>query len=283
MAHRRPPSAMIGDVEPRPRLVPLTGAFNFRDLGGYPGPGGRSTRWGTVFRSDTLQWLSESDVRLVQSLGVATVIDLRTDRELERSGRGPLSTPSIGFHHLSVIRDGGGEIVAGPAVAGEALGERYLGYLDGGRQALVGALAVLAGQGNLPAVFHCAAGKDRTGVLAALVLDILGVAPEVIVADYMLTAARMPLILDRFRNDPAYAGRMAAMPGSRFEVEAATMERFLDGLHARFGGAWPWAVDAGVPAEALDRLADRLLEPAGADQVTDQSPRPPAGPEEGGR
>ncbi len=250
-------------MEPRPRLVPLTGAFNFRDLGGYPGHGGRATRWGTLFLSDSLHQLSESDVRLVQSLGVATVIDLRTDRERDRSGPGPLNTPSIRFHHLSVIRDGGGEVVAGPAAAGELLGERYLGYLDGGRQALVGALAVLAGPGNLPAVFHCAAGKDRTGVLAALVLDILGVAPEVIVADYLLTAARMPLILDRLWNDPAYAARMTTMPISRFEVEAGTMEGFLDGLHTRFGGGRRWAIDAGVPPEALDRLADHLLEPAG--------------------
>jgi protein-tyrosine phosphatase len=111
-------------------------------------------------------------------------------------------------------------------------------------------------------VFHCAAGKDRTGVVAALVLDILGVDPEVIVADYMITKERMPLILDRYRADPAFAERMAAVPASRFGLEAGTMEGFLTGLRSRYGGAKAWAVAAGVPSEALDQMAGHLLEPA---------------------
>ena len=216
-----------------------------------------------LFRSDTLHELTGSDVALIESLGVVTVIDLRTDRELERTGRGPLSDRSIDFHHLSVIGEGEGEAMAAPAPVGDLLSERYLWYLDAGRQALVDALVVLAGQVNLPAVFHCAAGKDRTGVLAALVLDILRVEPGVIVADYVLTAERMPLILDRYRTDPAFAERMASVPASRFSVEAGTMEQFLAGLQSRFGGARRWAADAGVPSEDLDRLADNLLQASG--------------------
>ena len=77
-------------MQPRDRLVPLSGAFNFRDLGGYPTADGRVTRWGTLFRSDTLHELTVADVDLLRSLGLATIIDLRTSRELERTGRGPL-------------------------------------------------------------------------------------------------------------------------------------------------------------------------------------------------
>jgi hypothetical protein len=214
-----------------------------------------------VFRSDTLHELSSLDVGRIESLGIATIIDLRTDDELEHTGRGPLADRAIEFHHLSVIGDGGGEVVAAPAPVGDDLSERYLWYLEGGRQALVDALVVLARPDRLPAVFHCAAGKDRTGVLAALVLDILGVDLGVIVADYMITKDRMPLILDRYRNDPAFTRRMASVPPSRFGVEASTMDGFLAGLHARFGGAERWAVDAGVPADALERMVGRLLEP----------------------
>jgi len=250
-------------VEPRPRLVPLTGAVNFRDLGGYLSGDGRITRWGMLFRSDTLHQLTGSDVVLIESLGVTTVIDLRTDHELERTGRGPLSHRSIDYHHLSVIREGAGEAMGAPAPVGDVLSERYLWYLDTGRQALVDALVVLARRENLPAVFHCAAGKDRTGVLAALVLDILGVEPGIIVADYVLTAERMPLILERYRTDPAFAERMASVPASRFSVEADTMEQFLTRLHSRFGGARRWATDAGVASEDLDRMADTLLQPGG--------------------
>lgn len=200
-------------------------------------------------------------MELLSSLGLTTIIDLRTSRELERTGRGPLGRLPIGFHHLSVIQEEGGEAMAAPAPPGEELSERYLWYLDSGRRSLAQALALVAEPSSLPLVFHCAAGKDRTGVLAALVLDILGVDDEVIVADYVITAERMPLILERYRSDPAFAERMATLPGSRFSVEAATMERFLAGLRARYGGARSWALSSGVPAEALDRMDRTLLVP----------------------
>ncbi len=243
------------------RLVPLSGAFNFRDLGGYPGRDGRVTRWGTIFRSDTLHELTGADVDLLVSLGLSTIIDLRTPRELERTGRGPLADHPIRFHHLSVIREGAGEAMASPAPPGEELSERYVWYLDSGRTPLVTALTLLGEQSNLPVVFHCAAGKDRTGVLAALVLDILGVDDEAIVADYVVTAERMPLILERYRSDPAFAERMESLPASRFGVEARTMERFLAELRSRFGGARSWALSSGVPETALRRMEALLLDP----------------------
>jgi hypothetical protein len=255
-------------VHDGPRLIPLAGAHNFRDLGGYPGPGGRTTRWNTLFRSDTLHELSGPDVDLLVSMGLTTIIDLRTTRELARSGRGPLGDHAIGFHHLSVIGDGGGErgeggeAVAAPAPPGEDVGERYLWYLEAGRAALAEALMLLGEPDRYPAVFHCAAGKDRTGVLAALVLGIVGVAPDVIVTDYELTATRMPMIMERYRTDPAYADWLADVPASRFSVESASMERFLAGLEDRYGGARSWARSAGVPADSLDRMSDILLDGA---------------------
>jgi hypothetical protein len=221
------------------------------------------TRWGTLFRSDTLHELTEADVDVLRALGLATVIDLRTARELEETGRGPLAPEPMVYRHLSLISDGGGEALAAPAPAGEELSERYLWYLDVGRHSLVEAFGVLSDPARLPLVFHCAAGKDRTGVLAALVLDILGVDHEVIVADYLITAGRMELILGRYRSDPVIAERMARVPPSRYGVEAETMVRFLAEVEGRFGGARAWAVDSGVDPGALDRMVELLLEPAG--------------------
>ena len=88
------------------RLVALEGAFNFRDLGGYPSADGRVTQWGRLFRSDTLHELTEGDVEVLRGLGLTTVVDLRTPKELARTGRGRLGPEPIGFHHLSVIGDG---------------------------------------------------------------------------------------------------------------------------------------------------------------------------------
>ncbi len=252
------------------RLVPLQGSFNFRDLGGYPGHDGRHTRWGRLFRSDALHELTAGDVALLRELGLRTVVDLRTERELHRSGRGPLGPEPVDFHHLAVVREGvqgtvtaDAESLAAPAPPGDDLAERYLWYLDVGRDSLVGALTLLADADRYPLVFHCAAGKDRTGVLAALVLELAGVDREVIVADYVITAERLRLILERWQADPEFAERMAKVPPSRYSVEAPTMEGFLDGLAARHGGARSWALGAGVPAGVLERLVDQVLEPAG--------------------
>jgi rhodanese-related sulfurtransferase len=260
IAFTRPNFGHDESMEPRQRLVPLTGAFNFRDLGGYPTGDGRTTRWGRLFRSDTLHELTEDDVAVLRGLGLATIIDLRTSRELERTGRGPLAPEPMTYRHLSVIRDGEGEAVAAPVPEGEDLCERYLWYLEVGRQPLVDSLALISEPADLPLVFHCAAGKDRTGVLAALVLDILGVDAEVVVADYFLTAGRMELILGRYRSDPVFAERMAQVPASRFGVEEDTMVRFLGALHERFGGARAWAVDSGLAADSFERMEGSLLE-----------------------
>jgi hypothetical protein len=257
------------------RLVPLEGSFNFRDLGGYRGLDGRPTRWGRLFRADALHELTADDVVRLRTLGLRTVVDLRTDRELDRSGRGPLEPEPVAFHHLAVVREGvpgtgtgdagsvaDADSVAAPAPPGDDLAERYLWYLDVGRGALVEALTLLGGPDHYPLVFHCAAGKDRTGVLAALVLELVGVDREVIVADYVITAERIRHILDRWRSDPDFAERMERIPPSRFTVEAPTMEGFLDGLAERHGGARSWALGAGVAPEALDRMVDLVLEPA---------------------
>jgi hypothetical protein len=249
-------------MEARPRLVPLDGSFNFRDLGGYPTGDGRVTRWGTLFRSDTLHELTPGDVARLRSLGLATIVDLRTSRELEHTGRGPLGPEPIAYHHLSVIQDGeDGESVAAPASPGDDLSDRYLWYLDVGRRSLVTALALVADAAHLPLVFHCAAGKDRTGVLAALILSILGVEAEVIVDDYLITEGRMALILGRYRSDPAFADRISRVPASRFGVKSETMVGFLGELDRRFGGARNWAREAGLPQSDLDHMEDLLLDP----------------------
>ncbi|MGA2836529.1 MAG: tyrosine-protein phosphatase [Acidimicrobiales bacterium] len=259
-------------MEPESRLIPLTGSFNFRDLGGYRGSDGRLTRWGRLFRSDALHELTPADVDRLRDMGLRTVVDLRTERELARSGRGPLEPEPVAFHHLAVVREGvtggggqepsaDGEAIAAPAPVGDDLSERYLWYLDVGRDSLVEALTLLGGEDHYPLVFHCAAGKDRTGVLAALILEIVGVDRDEIVADYVITAERIQFIMDRWRADPEFAERMAKVPPSRYSVEASTMEGFVDALSVRHGGARAWAVDAGVPERALERMIDLVLEP----------------------
>jgi hypothetical protein len=241
-----------------PRLLPLVGAYNFRDLGGYPTVDGRVTRWGQLYRSDTLHELTESDLDTLRDLGLACVIDLRTTAELERTGRGLLAAEPIRYLHLSVLQEA--RQVA-PTDAQGDLAERYLWYLEVGRAALVQALTSVGDDASYPLVFHCAAGKDRTGVLAALVLDILGVERDVIIEDYVLTASRMELIIGRVRRLPDAEARIAEIPQFLLGAEVSTMESFLNELHGRYGGARQWALDSGVSASNLDAMKALLLVP----------------------
>lgn len=275
------------------RLLPLVGAYNFRDLGGYPAEDGFRTRWGVLFRSDTLHELTAGDLEMLRELGLETVIDLRTPAEVERVGRGLLADEPVRYVNLSVLGDGesvmrsvagqqdqtdgaeandgsgeadgrapeAGEAMAVPVPSGGEVAERYLSYLDVGNDALVGALEIMTDADTYPMVFHCAAGKDRTGVLAALVLDCLGVARDVIVEDYVMTETRMELILGRLRRDALYGDRVDELPKALFEVQAETMELFLDGVSDLYGGAERWALESGVSPERIDKLRSLLLEP----------------------
>jgi protein-tyrosine phosphatase len=250
-------------METRERILPLVGASNFRDLGGYLTDAGGITRWGQLYRSDTLHELTAADVDILRGIGLASVIDLRTAVELDRSGRGLLGHEPVTFLHASVLQIEGGESIAQPAPPEDDPAERYLWYLEVGRAALVKALVTVADPSNRPLVFHCAAGKDRTGVLAALILDILAVEHATIVDDYVITASRLELILERLSRDPVWGGSAPKIPAARVTAEATTMGRFLELLYERHGGARAWAEAAGVPTESLDAMAAQLvLDPA---------------------
>jgi protein-tyrosine phosphatase len=242
----------------RPRLLPLVGAYNFRDLGGYRTVDGRTTRWGTLYRSDGLHELTEADLETLRDLGLKSIVDLRTGAELERTGRGLLQTEPIRHLHLSVMQEVANDKVTAQSLADLDLASLYLQWLDSSR-ALVEALRLVCDPTNYPLVFHCAAGKDRTGVLAALVLDILGVERATVVTDYSLTAERLDLIRARQkRNDPETAARMVGAP-HLYGADARTMERFLEGLDADHGGARQWALSAGISVEALAGLTSLLV------------------------
>ena len=127
-----------------------------------------------------------------------------------------------------------------------------------GRQALVDAIEALAEPGRGAVVFHCAAGKDRTGVLAALVLAMLDVGYDDIVADYALTNLALPSILDRLAADPLHGAAVAQIPADRRTVRPEAMRRFLQLLDDTYGGARSWAESAGLTPTCIDAVRVRL-------------------------
>lgn len=238
--------------------MPLAGAHNFRDLGGYPTRDGRRTRWGRLFRSDALSALTVADVAALRALGLAAVLDLRSPSEVERDGRGPLGDEPLAYANLPLIPEVERREPE-PEGTEPDVAALYLEVLEVGGEAAARALNLISDAGG-PLVFHCTAGKDRTGVLAAVVLGCLGVTPEAIVADYVATSERMPLVLEALRRNPAYRSGIDRAPAARLAALPETMRRFLSALDERFGGPREWARAAGVSAAALDRLERGLLE-----------------------
>ena len=120
-------------------------------------------------------------------------------------------------------------------------------------------IALIAAMAGRPTVFHCAAGKDRTGLVAAIVLRLLGVEDTVIVADYLASRANMPNMLARFQTWPRYRDHLAAMPPDVYAVEEGPLLSFLADLDARHGGADAWAARCGIGPHLIEHLKEKLL------------------------
>lgn len=238
------------------RRIALEGCLNFRDLGGYPTADGRRLRWRQLFRSDGLHALTGRDVaRLRDELGLAHVIDLRSSGELRADGRGLLEREPLRFHHLPLfdLEPGGG---ARPQLA---LADLYFAMAEFAAAPMARVVEALAGASG-PAVYHCAAGKDRTGVVSAVLLGLLGVRDEVIVADYAATREGLEGIVERLMASPGYRDVLEALPPETLHAEPETMVCLLEKIRERYGSMRGYARHIGVADTALDRLADRLLE-----------------------
>lgn len=231
----------------------LAGAFNFRDLGGLPASGGKTVRSGRVFRSNCLLDLDDADLDVVRSrLRIATVIDLRGPAEAAREGPTSLDGLALRTERLPLLD----EQVTSPGEMTDLL-TRYRSYLTGAGDSIVRVLELLADEATHPVVFHCTTGKDRTGVVAAIVLSCLGVAPEVIAADYGASARDPGELLAFIGRRRGFEALTASNP--LLGADPRTMLTFLETLEAGHGGAAAWAASAGVAPGTLPRLRAALL------------------------
>jgi protein-tyrosine phosphatase len=255
-------------VEIAERKLPLEGPRNFRDLGGYPTAEGRRVRWGQVFRADSLAGLTDGDVAYLERIGLARVIDLRGDDEVHESPNRLANRPGFTY-----VRRPTGEEGLSPGEWARRFEAGELGEIDaswlvrGYRRALdergprIGAVLRELAARPSPAVFHCTAGKDRTGVISALLLCSLGVPRDVVVGDYSLTALytgdRIPAADAWFELRGIEPERAAHVLSSRREA----MEETLAHLDSKHGGVERFLREkAGIDDAEMDALRDWLLE-----------------------
>jgi protein-tyrosine phosphatase len=268
------------------RWIKLDGAVNVRDLGGLATTDGDRTRFGRVLRSDNLQDLTPQDIRrLINDLALRDVVDLRSGPEVTLEGPGPLTrAPGVRIHHLSLFAEGGEYTDVEADIPPDPIAPRridankvlpwqerrddgpetdrsvghYLGYLQERPDSVVGALRVMA-RSQGAALVHCAAGKDRTGVVCALALEAVGVLREEVVTDYARTGERLEGILRRLRGSTTYAADLDSRPTDSHLPHTSIMNTFLATLDESHGGALGWLASHGWTDTDTGLLRIRLI------------------------
>jgi protein tyrosine/serine phosphatase len=262
------------------RWIDLDGAENVRDVGGLPTADGGTVRSGRLIRADSLQELSESDVRyLVDDLQVRAVVDLRTGVEVRAEGPGPMTKEdAVEIRHLSLFPEAGENTDAAavdedddePVVLPWQSDERaefadrrgasgiYLGYFDDRADSIVAALRVIA-ETEGATIVHCAAGKDRTGVVIACALAEVGVPHDAIVEDYSRSGERIEAIYRRLTGRRTYRDDLSSSTVDKHRPRASTMERLLAAVDEIHGGIPAWLRAHGWTDDDGQRLRRKLL------------------------
>lgn len=242
------------------RSLNLAGATNFRDLGGYPTRCGRTVRWRRMFRSDQLGGLTANDRSALGDIGLARTFDFRGVGERASA---PYLLPGVVQHHLPIeptvaqslqlLRVAGASLTAQDAI--EVMQQTYRSFVNDSSARFAELFRHLLAD-DAPLVFHCTAGKDRTGLAAALILHALEVPRAIVVDDFLLTNAL-------YR-------RPAAMPRSDapqevldvlWRVRVEFLEAALEAVEKAYGGVDAYLEHLGVGARERDRLSELYLSP----------------------
>lgn len=238
------------------RALTFSTMFNFRDIGGYPGLDGRTVRWRRVYRSDSPHRLDETDSAAFATLGVRTVIDLRRPHEVHKFGRVP-HRDGLDYQHVHLVHQDWDEIPYveehGPA---RYLANRYHDLTEQAAEGIVTAISLIAEEATAPAVVHCMAGKDRTGVVCAFTLSLLGVADRAIAEDYALSAAGADRLITWLRGQHE---TQHFVPVPFFSCPADAMLMFLTELRERHGSVERYLVGAGLGPDQITALRTHLL------------------------
>lgn len=256
-----------------------TGSFNFRDVGGLPTGDGDRVAVGLLYRAGNLDGLTDDGWRQLTGLGVRTVVDLRLDEETKGRAVGATFPVGVAVHRFPMWGGEPGDAVLSRMTAGRgssvsSSAERALrAFTDakaGAYETIVAtegaavgaAVRVLAEPGGLPAVVHCAAGKDRTGLVVAVVLRLLGVSEQAVMADYL--RSRDGVSQTRLSRYSAELDRLGVPLAAFVPVYAAhppSLQAALSAIESGWGSVRGYLLGPGaVPPDLLDRLGDRLTD-----------------------
>ncbi len=250
------------------RVLPLAGAVNVRDIGGYETVTGQVVRWGQLYRSGHLSRLSPDDLRYLSELGLRLVCDLRPPREAARSPGPPAAALAWEVVNHSLHNRGGRwrqlvTLLWRRERLFELIAFGYTRVVLERNAASLGRLISGLAEGPRPQLWHCTLGKDRTGVAVALLLLALDVPAGTVVADYTLSNAYFMAFVADLRDEltqiPTF-GLQAEQLAALVMAPPSAMEATIAYLDQRYGGAAPYLLTrAGVTAAQLERLRAEMV------------------------
>lgn len=229
--------------------IELQGAYNVRDLGGLRTKDGRVTRSGVIFRGDSLDNITPADANILfGKLGIGTIVDLRTKAETELI---KLNFP-VERVRYSVLVEGRLGHEPFPSDDPAELAKVYLSNIDSGRSAVKGTFDIIARnlQAGAATLFHCAAGRDRTGVMSAVLLGLVGVTDGQIAMDYVQSNRNARRVTKKLAENPLYANHDKDRPEIILLHERSIIG-FMKLLREKFGGPRQFCLDSGVPEETI--------------------------------
>jgi protein-tyrosine phosphatase len=254
----------------------LTGVRNFRDVGGLPTVDGRRVRHGVLFRSGHLAHATEEDAAFLASLGLHTIFDFRNaaDQKLEgpdvelpgvRNVNLPLTDPADGAEFWKLVRDGDLDQLRAILSDGKAANRMITSYRTIIKERTAEHSQVLhaLAEDTVPALMHCAAGKDRAGLSIAVTLLALGVEREAILADYLESNAKHRRYrVHRSANSPsAYSPEVMELLSPLFDARAEYLTAAFETIEETWGGVETYLEKGlGVTPELRERLRERLLD-----------------------
>jgi protein-tyrosine phosphatase len=248
------------------RRLTIAGTYNLRDLGGYSAGSGQ-TRWRRILRADTLHRLQPDGIEQIIKAGIRTVVDLRSGRELESAPNPFRDHPDVHYVAISLF-----DQLVPPSVGRERQGDLllvlYLMALADRQDAIREVLTAIAEARDGAVLFHCTGGKDRTGIIAALILGAVGVETQLILDDYALTKQATTSMMKEINAEATARGVDAAIMTPFLGCEPETMQSMLEHINERYGGVVAYLAAIGMEAAAIERLRRRFVGEAAGEATT---------------
>jgi protein-tyrosine phosphatase len=245
---------MLNSIEMPQRRIILEGCYNLRDTGGYATADGRTTRWGVLLRADGLHRLPKTSQERLLAHPIRTIIDLRRPHELEESPNVFASSGEVDYLNISLVED------PSEARTLPSLEELYKRMLDNSQPQIKQLFETLSTPGRFPVLIHCTAGKDRTGLVVALLLALANVPDETIAADYALSAEYLSPLFVELRHKIKQTGQDLAQFEKLLASRPEMMLETLDYLNHRYGGARQYLSELGLNENLLAFLQNSLVE-----------------------